>query len=175
MRQRRGNLCGHPRRWRGLCAGATGLLFAGCVLGSAGTADRPGEVRLVGYGAAGGPPRTGAGPMVRHEAGDRKTGAFSIAGSVRGLYPGEALPLVLTVTNPWPYAIVVTTVTTDVGGAHPGCGAANLSVEAFSGQLHVSAKGSGRTVVDARMRKAAPDACQGAVFPLSYSGSAFRP
>jgi hypothetical protein len=96
--------------------------------------------------------------------------SFRIAGSVGGLYPGFTKALVLTVTNPQFFRIVVTSITTTAKGASSTCLASNLSVKAFSGQLSVPARGSAKVSVPASLAQGAPDACIGATFPLSFHG-----
>jgi hypothetical protein len=97
---------------------------------------------------------------------------FGIAGSVGGLYPGRAEPLVLKVTNPYPFAIVVTSLATTVGAAGVGCGGGYLAVPAFSGQMTVLGSGSAHVSVTVKLAHSAPNACQGRVFPLKFSGVA---
>jgi hypothetical protein len=99
-------------------------------------------------------------------------GSFRIGGTVDGLYPGDSTELVLTVTNPQHFAIVVTTISTTVESPSAGCGAPNLTVAGFTGHLLVGAHGSAQLTVPVALSYAAPDACQGALFPLQYSGLA---
>jgi hypothetical protein len=120
---------------------------------------------LAGNGTAGTP----AQPATTSTA---ARGSFGISGSVAGLYPGAQLPLVLTVSNPEHFAIVVTSLLVTVGDAAPGCTAANLTVTSFSGQVQVPASGSAAVVLEVTMAHSATDACQGAVFPLHYTGLA---
>lgn len=98
--------------------------------------------------------------------------AFRIGGSVGGLYPGDSATLILTVTNPQHFAIVVTSISTTVGSPKPGCGAGYLTVAGFSGKLVVGARSSQQVSVQATLSHAAPDPCQGVVFPLHYDGLA---
>jgi hypothetical protein len=98
--------------------------------------------------------------------------AFKISGKLKGLYPGAKRGLVLVVHNPQTFAIVVTSITTTIASPSAGCQASNLVVGAFSGQLTVAAGGSAKASVPVLMQHGAPDACQGAVFPLTYSGLA---
>ena len=141
---------------------ALALLCAGVALVAymqlCGTGRPPG-VSLVGTGAAAGGTQ----------------GRFAITGSVTGLYPGASLPLVLTVANPEPFTIDVTSITTTVGDASAGCKAAYLSVASFNGNLLVSAHSHATVAVNATLDHSAADACQGAVFPLTYSGLASKP
>jgi hypothetical protein len=104
-----------------------------------------------------------------------KDGSFRIAGSVGGLYPGLTKPLKLTVSNPQHFAIVVTSVTVAVGDASQGCKAGNIAVTDFSGRRRVGAKDSARVTLQITLVHEAPDACQGALFPLRYSGRAVKP
>jgi hypothetical protein len=95
---------------------------------------------------------------------------FSIGGAVGGMYPGRSQPLKLFVYNPNKVAITVTSIATTVLNASTKCSAANLHVTGFSGNLAVPAGSLASTTVTAAMAHAAPDFCQGAVFPLQYSG-----
>jgi hypothetical protein len=101
-------------------------------------------------------------------------GSFRISGSIGGLYPGDSAPLILTITNPQHFAIVVTSISTAVGDATASCPAQNLAVGGFSGQLDVPAGGSVNVSVPASLAHGAPDGCQGAVFPLTYGGMAHK-
>lgn len=96
--------------------------------------------------------------------------AFGITGTVRRLYPGASRPLRLTVRDLEPFPIVVTSISTrvDAGG---GCPAAVLTVTPFLGSLTVRAGGSRTVVVRVRLAVSAPDACQGVVFALHYTGT----
>jgi hypothetical protein len=101
------------------------------------------------------------------------TTMFKISGSVKGLFPGSSVPLVLSIVNPQSYPIVVSSITTRVGKTNrPGCSSTFLSVAPFSGAIAVAAKGSAAVIVSVTLSHAAPNACEGAVFPLKYSGSA---
>ena len=98
--------------------------------------------------------------------------AFTIRGSVGGLYPGSARQLTLALTNNKNFAIVVTSVSTQVGDASATCVAANLSVAQFVGHLTIAGGRTGNVVVSVLMSHGAPDACQGATFPMQYTGLA---
>jgi hypothetical protein len=106
----------------------------------------------------------------RHRHRPQPHRVFTISGSVGGLYPGLSTQLVLTVVNSQSYKIVVTSITTRVGAPKAGCSASNLIVGAFAGDLKVKAHESAELSVPVALSHAAPDACQGAVFPLTYSG-----
>jgi hypothetical protein len=151
-------------------AALLGVLMVGVGGGSA-TSSRTVPIVLTGYGNSGlesasGSTSSPAAPQTQ------TTGSFRIAGSVGGLYPGLSRPLVLTVSNPQAFTIVVTSITTTVTDASAACLASNLSVSAFSGQLSVPGFGTAQTSVLASMAQNAPDACIGATFPLAYSGLA---
>jgi hypothetical protein len=119
---------------------------------------------LSGAGTAGAPVATSA----------AAAGSFRISGSVAGLYPGAQLPLVLTVTNPKYFAIVVSSLSVAVAAATPGCGAANLTATSFSGNLQVPALGTAAVSLQVTLAHSAPNACQGVVFPLHYTGLASK-
>jgi hypothetical protein len=151
----------------------TVLVLAVCASGSLGPNGAPPEYLLVGNGGAAptgvtpGPGSPGPGVVL---AATRSQ--FSIAGSVTGLYPGVTLPLVLVVTNSKPFTISVQTISTTVGSPSIACPGINLHVTSFSGQLPVAPGSTTTTVVEVSMDPSAPDACQGALFPLSYLGFA---
>jgi hypothetical protein len=96
---------------------------------------------------------------------------FRISGRTSQLRPGGTVQLTLTVTNPNARPITVTSVTTAVSAASAQCGGSFVTVGAFHGGLAVTARGSAQLTVTATMAHAAPDACQGAVFPFTYHGS----
>jgi len=144
-------------------------VLATLVLSAAGGpgGPHPDHLLLAGHGSTlpAGPPGAPVQPST----------SFTISGGATGLYPGRTSPLVLTMHNPRPAAIVVTSVTTTAHDASSTCPASNLTVAAFSGQLLVPAGGSAQTSVPVSMALSAPDACIGAAFPLSYSGTATEP
>ena len=147
------------------------------------TSPGPGRVLLTGFGSS----LNGFGSSLNGKEAASTRGAsggatgvksrppFSIAGGLTGLYPGLTAPLVLTLSNPGQTQITVTSVTTSVGDASASCPAADVSVSAFSGRLVVPAHGSAALTVSATMAHTAPDACQGAVFPFTYTGQATGP
>jgi hypothetical protein len=139
------------------------LLLAG-LSGSSHASASLSELRLVGYGGVSAFPHEAGGVLSKRSP--------SIAGNVTGLYPGATLPLVLTVTNTKAQTITVTSISTVVGKDSKLCGAANVHVTKFSGKLLVPATGKATTTVEVLMAHSAPNACQGAVFPFRYHGSA---
>lgn len=132
-------------------------------------AGHPAVINFIGAGAA------EVSPSPSSEVASDQTGRFGISGSVTGLYPGASMPLVLTVSNHQEFTIVVTSITTSVGSPNPACASANLTVTQFIGDLSVPAKGTSNVAVTVTLTHAAPDACQGAVFPLQYIGTAVKP
>jgi len=162
---------------RGLRATLFGLVAFLSVLtvglGASPAVQRTDQIVLVGYGSSSSAPALGAtsSPAAPQT---QTNGSFTIAGSVAGLYPGHTVPMVLIVTNPKSFSIVVTSITTTVGDASAACPASNLSVTAFSGQLLVPGLGSANTTVQVGMAQSATDTCQGATFPLVYGGLASK-
>lgn len=100
--------------------------------------------------------------------------SFKISGSASGLYPGKAVPLVLTVTNPLRFAITVTSLSVSVSSASRACVASDLKVPPFAGHLTVRARRSAHVTLHAAMIDGAPNACQHAHFPLRYRAVAAR-
>ncbi len=95
---------------------------------------------------------------------------LTLQGHIKHLYPGYVGTLRIRVRNSGSSAIVLTRIRTTVGDAAPGCASQNLHVRRFRGALRVPAHGKMRVQVRVRMSEQAPDACQGARFPLAYSG-----
>lgn len=115
---------------------------------------------------------TAAGPSQPVTTSTATSGSFRISGNVAGLYPGAKLHLVLTVTNPQQFAIVVNKLSVSVVAAAPGCAAANLTATSFSGNLQVPKLGTAAVSLQVTLAHSAPNACQGVVFPLHYTGLA---
>ena len=114
---------------------------------------------------------------------------FSIAprlGDLRPLFPGAApQPLPLTISNPNPLPILVTSVGVATAGDPSDCRSAdNLTLTPASisasaplrvpahGSVDLPAAGVAAPSIQLRDLPVNQDACQGAVFPLSFSGSA---
>jgi len=101
------------------------------------------------------------------------SGTISVSGSVGGLYPGATLPLALVVSNMAGTPVTVVSVTTSVANASKLCKKVNLNVSGFtSGGLVIAADSHATVTVEATMALGAGDACQGAVFDLTYHGKA---
>jgi hypothetical protein len=147
-----------------------GLLLAGCVLAVALWVGHAHTATLRGTGVSW---RRVALATRSPTAGTSARG-FTIGGDVGGLFPGDSVQLVLTVSNSFNFPIDVTSITTEIGAPNPGCVGSYLTVGAFSGHLAVPAGGSAQLSVPTTLSHAAPDACQGAVFPLTYSGLAVK-
>lgn len=131
-----------------------------------------------GVGSGGGPP-AGVPPGPPDDT-PAQPQTFGLSGDLAEVYPGFDGTLTVTLTNPHRFAIVVTTVEVAVGapidtaaGDGP-CLTAHLEVDEFSGAREVGRLGTATQGLDARMSPDAPDACQGASFPLTYSGTATR-
>jgi hypothetical protein len=114
---------------------------------------------------------------------------FSITpqlGSLAALFPGApAQALSLTIANPNPVPILVTSITVSASASPPGCASAeNLILTGASASsaspIQVPANGSitlpgpsgSAPTIGLRNLPVSQDACQGAQFPLSFSGTA---
>jgi hypothetical protein len=150
------------------CACAWVLLTGGWQIGSA-------RAEIAGSGGGNGSTTQGqAADSQSSVAASSPNGGFGISGSVKGLYPGKVAPLALKVTNPQKFAITVTSLTVAVKSASATCTAANVTVTSFTGSLSVPALGTATATVQFTLLHSAPNACQGAVFPLQYSGQATK-
>jgi len=157
---------GRARRGRLVAVlAAGGACVLGLVVALGGNRSAAAELLGVGSSAAPVPGQSGAVPST-------SPGTFRISGSIGGLYPGDTAQLVLTVTNPQHFPIDVTSISTTVSSPGTGCSFSYMSVAPFSGNLTVPASGSAIVSVPVTLSHAAPDACQGATFPLRYTGLA---
>lgn len=119
-------------------------------------------------------------------------GSFSITGDVVPLLtPGTGGPLPLVVSNPNAFDILVgqLVVTVEPGSSRPGCdGPTNLSVTQSNaavpgleilvpanGSVTLPAQGATAPAVEMLDLPTNQDACKGAVFSLSYAGTARTP
>jgi hypothetical protein len=107
-------------------------------------------------------------------------GVFAISGSVAGLVPGVAKPMVVTVTNPNGYSIQVMSISATAGSTGDAqCPAAALSVAPYeysSGPGVVAPSKSTTTltlsVLLADSLTVDTSGCPGTTFPLSFTGTA---
>jgi hypothetical protein len=95
-----------------------------------------------------------------------------MTGSATGLYPGGSLPLIVTVSNPQPFAIDVTSVDVTVEDASADCPASYVRAQPFTGTKIVRRSADADLTLSVEMLTTAPDACQGATFPLKLTGTA---
>jgi hypothetical protein len=94
---------------------------------------------------------------------------ITLRGHVSGLYPGAKVWLPLVLRNPNKIPLTIQRITTRVGNAAPGCPSTFLRVRPFDGSLRVPARGTAQASLKVRLRRKAPDACQGARFPLTFT------
>jgi LPXTG-motif cell wall-anchored protein len=100
---------------------------------------------------------------------------FEIAGEVEGLFPGADVTLDARVTNPYSFAIRVVATRATVLDASAGCPASMLEVGESRATVEVPARSSGTVQLPVRLSRSAPDACQGATWPLVFGGMAVGP
>ena len=96
---------------------------------------------------------------------------FTLTTQYSGLYPDADVSVPVTVHNPASYRLAVHTAQVRVGDASAACSAANLEASSYSGDVVAPPHGDATIPVRMHMVATAPDACQGATFPLSFTGS----
>ena len=99
---------------------------------------------------------------------------FIVSGQVENLAPGGSRPMVLTVQNPNSVALRVTSLTVTASAATTSCPASALNLPQWTGSLLVPKNGSASVTVDVGLKPTAPNACQGARWPLAYGGTAVK-
>jgi hypothetical protein len=93
--------------------------------------------------------------------------AFTLSAQVGGLFPGAHLLLPVTVHNPQPDALIVARATVTAGDASALCTGNYLTADPLTEPVPIAARGTRTVMLAMRMSAAAPDACQGAIFPLT--------
>ena len=109
--------------------------------------------------------RVAAGPAIR---------PFVVRGHVSGLYPGVRKHMRVVVRNPESFAVRVTRVTAGVSNASRACRARNVRIVRFTGSRTIPGHGRIRIYLPTRMRRRAPNACQGARFPVRFTATMER-
>jgi hypothetical protein len=99
---------------------------------------------------------------------------FVVSGQVENLRPSGTRPMVLTVRNPNSVGIRVTSITVRAGAASASCQASLLTLPQWTGSLAVPKNGTAMLTVNVGLKPTAPDACQGARWPLTYGGTAVK-
>lgn len=97
---------------------------------------------------------------------------YTIVGEVDGLFPGADTTLDARVTNPHPFTIRVVSTNVTVLDANPACPASMLEIGDSRATFDVPPGGTGTVPMAVRMSLGAPDACQGATWPLEFTGTA---
>ena len=100
---------------------------------------------------------------------------FTLSGTVESLLPGQSGRLRVTVRNTTGRRkIKVVSITATPADAAPGCDSSQLKIGAFSGRLKLRRKQTKTIVLPIMLAADAPEACQGATFPLRFGGRAVR-
>ncbi len=114
------------------------------------------------------PAGAAAAPSIRRV---QQTQMFTLHTEVAGLYPNATVTATVRVDNPQSEAITVQSAVVTVGDASPSCAALNLVAEPFSGNVTVPGSGTATLPIHIHMAATAPDACQGAAFPLRLAAT----
>jgi hypothetical protein len=121
--------------------------------------------------------RLTAGPGAAAAAGaSSPTARLDVTGQVEGLYPGARRRLSIRIRNRTGVRIVVRSIQVYVQGARARCSAGNLVTQPYHGRLRrfVGPRRTAELGFPIAMRAQAPDACQGARFPLRFRVQAGR-
>jgi hypothetical protein len=105
-----------------------------------------------------------------HEGGPR----FTISGSVDGLWPGGRRSLVVIADNPYPFDIVLTSLSVTVGDASVACPGSFLHISSLTAEVRIAGGGQRAIELAASLDADAANDCQGATWALSYAASARR-
>jgi LPXTG-motif cell wall-anchored protein len=96
---------------------------------------------------------------------------FTLTTNYTGLYPDADVSVPVTVHNPLDYDLAVHTARVHVGDANPDCTAQYLEASSYAGDVVAPSQSDATIVIRMHMLASAPDACQGATFPLSFVAS----
>ena len=93
-----------------------------------------------------------------------------VTGEVDGLYPGATVELVATVTNRYPFEILVKSI--DATPSNAGaCPASMLTVTESTAEVVVAPGASAGVPLQVHLDHSASDVCQGATFTVAFSGT----
>ncbi len=87
------------------------------------------------------------------------------------LVPGRAAPLRVQLTNPYPYAITVSTIRTGLRATVQGCSA---SAAVLNDSVRLEPRGSATATVSVTLAANAQNRCQGTLFAAAFSLDAAR-
>ena len=107
-------------------------------------------------------------PSAASSVAERPTPEIEVKGNVKGLYPGAEKSMKVRVFNRLAKPVVLVSVRARVGNANHACTRENLRVTRFKDSRPIKAMGRARVRVSATMQPGAPDACQGARFPIAF-------
>ena len=101
---------------------------------------------------------------------------YQARGFAQGLYPGLRKDIRVAVNNRTSRAVVLKRIKVKIRSANPGCGKRFLGLPGARGIKKMIPRRSRRGVtLKVKMFRSAPDACQGAIFPLDYRFKLGRP
>jgi hypothetical protein len=112
--------------------------------------------------------------VVQPSAASGATPSFMLHAQFTGLYPNADLTQSASVDNTEQYPLIVNSASATVFDASPTCTAANVVIHPFAGAVKVAAGGTAAIPLRIQMAATAPDACQGASFPLTFIASGAR-
>jgi hypothetical protein len=107
----------------------------------------------------------------------RGAGTFSLRATARRLFPGKRRPLRVRISNPNRFAIKVTRIRVRVkpDRTHLSCPPDQyVRKTRFTKSIRVRPRRSRRVRLAIKLLYSAPDACQGAAFPMRLRGRAVR-
>jgi hypothetical protein len=110
--------------------------------------------------------------VLAHQDAGRAVKPFRITGHVRGLFPGRVKTMKVTIRNPYPFQIHVTSVRARVVSSSTACPAKAIRVTPWKGRLRVRAGRIRHLTLTVRMKPTAPQGCAGLRFTLKYQGKA---
>jgi hypothetical protein len=99
------------------------------------------------------------------------SGQVTVQGEIDGLYPGFTGTMQATVSNGFDRPVRVTLLDTKVLDAKPSCPAGMITVSPVTTEFEIASGAVATTPVTVHMDFAAPDACQGATWPLRFAAS----
>lgn len=103
------------------------------------------------------------------EAAGKSAPRLKAHGKVTGLSPGAVKTLKVRVRNRYPDKVRLGYVLTKVHDASPGCTAENLAIRRRTkSRKYIPSHRQRKVRVSVEMQESAPEACQGAQFPLNF-------
>ncbi len=99
---------------------------------------------------------------------ERQSPKIQVKGKVKGLYPGSTRTMKVKVANRSRQKVRLVSIRARRQAASAACSKKNVKAKRFKGRTRLPARSKVKVPLIVRMKPTAPDACQGALFPITF-------